>query len=205
MARMPFQAIGDFMKGDKKRFKSELREWVEAIVIALVMALVLRAFVVQAFKIPSLSMYPTLKIGDRLFVNKFVYRFRDPQRWDIIVFKYPEDPSKDFIKRLVGLPGETVEIRDGSIYVNGLKQTLPDDIHNNVYYNSEPYGAINQKIVVPPDHFYALGDNSMNSRDSRAWGFLSRKELVGKAFVRWWPPHRIGALNRQFQKDSEST
>lgn len=192
-------------KVDKNRVKSEVREWLEAIVIALIMALVIRAFVVQAFKIPSLSMYPTLKIGDRLFVNKFLYRFRDPQRWDIIVFKYPEDPSKDFIKRLIGLPGETVEIRDGSVFVNGIKQTPPEEIRSNVYYNSEPYGAINQKVVVPPDNFYVLGDNSMNSRDSRAWGFVPRKELVGKAFVRWWPPQRIGTLNRQFQKDSEST
>lgn len=188
---------------DKSRVKSELREWLEAIVIALVMALVIRAFVVQAFKIPSLSMYPTLKIGDRLFVNKFLYRFRDPQRWDVIVFKYPEDPSKDFIKRLVGLGGETVEIRDGSIFVNGIKQALPAEIASNVYYNSEPYGAINQKVVVPPDHFYVLGDNSMNSRDSRAWGFVSRKQLVGKAFVRWWPPHRIGPLSKVFPKDRE--
>lgn len=188
---------------DKNRVKSELREWLEAIVIALVMALVIRTFVVQAFKIPSLSMYPTLKIGDRLFVNKFLYRFREPQRWDIIVFKYPEDPTKDFIKRLIGLPGETVEIRDGSIYVNGIKETPPADLANNVYYNSEPYGAINQKIVVPPDHFYVLGDNSMNSRDSRAWGFVSRKELLGKAFVRWWPPHRIGMLQHSPRDNGE--
>lgn len=188
---------------DKNKVKSEMREWIEAVLIALVMALLIRAFVVQAFKIPSLSMYPTLKIGDRLFVNKFLYRFKNPQRWDIIVFKYPEDPTKDFIKRLVGLPGETVEIRDGAIFINGVKQTPPDDIRNNVYYNSEPYGGINQKIVVPPNHFYALGDNSMNSRDSRAWGFVSRGELVGKAFVRWWPPHRLGPLNRSFRSDSE--
>ena len=197
--------MGFSFRVDKDRVKSELREWLEAVVIALVMALIIRTFVVQAFKIPSLSMYPTLKIGDRLFVNKFLYRFRDPQRWDVIVFKYPEDPSKDFIKRLVGLSGETVEIRDGSILVNGVKQTPPPEIASNVYYNSEPYGAINQKIVVPPDHFFVLGDNSMNSRDSRAWGFVSRKQLVGKAFVRWWPPHRIGTLDRIFQKDSESS
>jgi signal peptidase I len=188
---------------DKGRIKSELREWLEAILIALVMALVIRAFVVQAFKIPSLSMYPTLKIGDRLFVNKFIYRFRDPQRWDIIVFKYPEDHSKDFIKRLVAVGGETVEIKDGSVYINGIKQTPPSEIHSNVYYNSEPYGAINQKVIVPPDHYYCLGDNSMNSRDSRAWGFVTRKEVVGKAFVRWWPPQRIGLLNREFPKDRE--
>lgn len=192
---------------DRSKVKSELREWLEAIVIALIMALVIRAFVVQAFKIPSGSMYPTLKIGDRLFVNKFIYRFRDPQRWDIIVFKYPEDPSKDFIKRLIGLPGETIEIRNGLLLVNGIKQFLPNEILGNVYYNTEEgdYGAINQKIVVPPDHYYVLGDNSGNSRDSRMWGFVSKKELVGRAFVRWWPPQRIGTLDRVFPKDREST
>jgi signal peptidase I len=200
MAPLPFRV-------DKARVKSELREWVEAILIALVMALVIRAFVVQAFKIPSGSMYPTLKIGDRLFVNKFIYRFRDPQRWDIIVFKYPEDPSKDFIKRLVGLSGETVEIRNGAVFVNGVKQSPPKEIANNVYYNTDEgdYGAINQKVVVPPDHYFVLGDNSGNSRDSRMWGFVSRKKLVGKAFVRWWPLHRVGTLDREFPKDREST
>ncbi len=201
MAWLPFRV-------DRARVKSELREWVEAIVIALIMALVIRAFVVQAFKIPSGSMYPTLKIGDKLFVNKFIYRFRDPERWDIIVFKYPEDPSKDFIKRLIGLPGETVEIRDGAVFVNGVKQSPPSPIANNVYYNTEEgegYGANNQKVVVPPDHYFVLGDNSGNSRDSRMWGFVSRKKLVGKAFVRWWPLHRVGTLDREFPKDREST
>ena len=133
----------------KKRVKKEAREWGEAIVIALILTLIIRAFVVQAFKIPSSSMHPTLMEGDKLFVSKFIYRFREPSRWEIMVFKYPEDPKKDFIKRVVAFEGETVELRSGSIYINGAEQELPDDLKGNYYYNQEPFAGAGQEIVVP--------------------------------------------------------
>ena len=99
------------------KIKSEIREWLESLLIALVLALVIRAFVVQAFKIPTGSMRPTLLEGDRILVNKFLYKFKEPSRGDVIVFKYPEDKKKDFIKRLIAVGGETVEIKNGGIYI----------------------------------------------------------------------------------------
>ena len=178
----------------REKFIAEVKEWASSILVALVLTLIIRTFVVQAFKIPSGSMRPTLLEGDKLFVNKFVYRFRPPQRGDIIVFKYPVDPKKDFIKRLVGLPGEEVEIRDGKIFVNGQVLTDPNSFGKFYYYNHDPYGGPQDKIHVPENAYYALGDNSANSQDSRFWGFVPAKNLLGKAIFRWWPPRRIGRI-----------
>jgi len=185
----------------KERFKKELREWGEAIIIALCLTLIIRAFVVQAFKIPSSSMYPTLIEGDKLFVNKFIYRFREPVRWEIIVFKYPEDPKKDFIKRVVALEGEILEIHDGDLYIDGENVNPPEGLEELYYYNQEPFAGTGQAITVPEDSFFVLGDNSLSSRDSRYWGFVPRKNLVGKAFLRWWPPGRIGGLSPQASEE----
>ena len=185
----------------KERFKKELREWGEAIIIALCLTLIIRAFVVQAFKIPSSSMYPALIEGDKLFVNKFIYRFREPVRWEIIVFKYPEDPKKDFIKRVVALEGEILEIHDGDLYIDGENVNPPEGLEELYYYNQEPFAGTGQAITVPEDSFFVLGDNSLSSRDSRYWGFVPRKNLVGKAFLRWWPPGRIGGLSPQASEE----
>lgn len=182
------------MKISGDRVKREIKEWVEAILVALVLTLVIRTFVVQAFKIPSGSMVPTLVQGDKLFVNKFLYRFREPERWEIIVFKYPEEPRKDFIKRVVGFGGETLEIRDGELVVNGRLEQAPPGVRNNFYYNQEPFAGLGQKITIPEDSYFVLGDNSLSSRDSRYWGFVPKKNLVGKAFFRWWPPRRFGRI-----------
>lgn len=187
--KLPFK-----IKISKERVQKECKEWGEAIVVALVLTLIIRAFVVQAFKIPSGSMIPTLLQGDKLFVNKFIYRFQPPERWDIVVFKYPEDRKKDFIKRLIGLPGEEVEIRDGAIYINGQRQVPPPELKEIFYYNQEPFAGVGQKITVPQDAYFVLGDNSLSSRDSRYWGFVPKKNMLGRAFFRWWPPKRIGLL-----------
>ena len=180
----------------KKFLIKEAREWGHSILVALVLTLIIRTFVMQAFKIPSGSMRPTLMEGDKLFVNKFIYRFREPQRGDIIVFKYPEDPKKDFIKRLVAFEGETVEIREGKIYVDGKALDDAKTFGRFYYYNHDPFGGPSEKIKIPENSFYVLGDNSGNSTDSRFWGFVPRKNLVGKAMFRWWPPKRIGAVER---------
>ncbi len=183
--------------------KSALRDWTESIIIAFILALFIRTFVVQAFKIPTGSMRMTLIEGDRILVNKFIYgvkipffedlrlpALRKPMRGDVIVFISPEDKRRDFIKRLVGLPGETVEIKDRRIYING-KPVIDDKFAGKDYYNRGDYGRENQAIVVPDDAYYVLGDNSASSRDSRYWGFVPKKYLLGKAIVIYWPPHRI--------------
>ncbi len=182
------------MKIDKEYLKREAKEWLNSIVVALILTLIIRTFVVQAFKIPSGSMRPTLLEGDKLFVNKYVYRFEQPKSGDIIVFRFPNDPKKDFIKRLVASGGETVEIRDGKIYVNDKVLDDPASFGKFVYYNHDPYGGPGEAVHVPADSYYVLGDNSANSTDSRFWGFVPKKNVLGKAIFRWWPPKRIGKI-----------
>ncbi|MFH1355377.1 MAG: signal peptidase I [Candidatus Omnitrophota bacterium] len=182
--------------------KSVIREWVESIVIAFILAMIVRTFVVQAFKIPTGSMRPTLLEGDIILVNKFIYgakvpftgirlpALRDPVRGDVIVFIYPQDRKKDFIKRLVGLPGETVEIKNGSIFING-KPSLESIFGTNFYYNYGGFGREGNKVTIPDDSYFVLGDNSASSKDSRYWGFVPRGDILGKALVIYWPPKRI--------------
>lgn len=189
-------------QGVKK--KSVVREWVESIIVALILALFIRQFIIQAFKIPTGSMRATLLEGDRILVNKFIYgakipftdlrlpALREPKRGDVIVFIYPKDPKKDFIKRLIALPGETVEIKNGSIYINEVFNKEPL-ISNHYYYNrpESAYGKEGQAIKVLEDSYYVLGDNSSSSQDSRYWGFVPKKNVLGKAVVVYWPPNRI--------------
>ena len=192
------------MMQHKSKIKSALREWVESIVIALILALFIRHFIIQPFKIPTGSMRMTLIEGDRILVNKFIYgvsvpftdvrlpAVRKPQRGDVIVFIAPQDPKKDFIKRLIGLPGETVEIRGGGIYINGLlnKESL---IYNRNYYNKpeSSFGQEGEVVSIPQDSYFVLGDNSSSSSDSRYWGFVPKKNILGKAIVIFWPLQRI--------------
>lgn len=182
------------MSKDKK---STAREWSEAIIIAILIALFIRTFVVQAFKIPSGSMKPTLKVGDHLLVNKFTYGVKipfiektlipvnDPERGDIVVFKFPVDRTKDFIKRVVGIAGDTIEIRNKKIYVN---DSLYNDGHG-VYTDSTVLPAAIQPrdnfgpVTVPPGHIFVMGDNRDQSYDSRFWGFVDLKDVLGKAFI----------------------
>jgi signal peptidase I len=182
--------------------KSAVREWVESIVVAFILAMFIRIFFVQAFKIPTGSMRPTLLEGDAILVNKFIYgpripftdlrlpAIRQPKRGDVIVFIYPENPKKDFIKRLVAKEGETVEIKNGTIYING--QPLLEPIFSQrFYYNKGELAREGEKIVVPKDSFFVLGDNSGSSQDSRYWGFVPKKNILGEAMIIYWPPNRI--------------
>ena len=183
----------------------QVREWVPSILFAAVLVFgVIRPFIVQAFKIPSGSMRPTLMEGDKLFVNKFIYRFHAPRRGDILVFKYPGNPldpdepksekKKDFIKRLAAFGGETVEIRDGKVVVDDKMLDDPGGFGRFYYFNHEPFGSPYQKVRVPENSYFVLGDNSANSRDSRFWGFVPKKNVLGKAVFRWWPLNKIGKL-----------
>ncbi len=186
----------------REQRKSVIREWVESIIIAFILAMIIRTFIVQAFKIPTGSMRPTLMEGDIILVNKFIYgakipftqwrlpALRPPKRGDVIVFIYPENPTKDFIKRLVAFPGERVEIKNGTVYIND-KPLLDPEFSSRYYYNRGELGQEGEKIIVPKDSFFVLGDNSASSQDSRYWGFLPYKNLLGKAFLIYWPPQRI--------------
>lgn len=173
---------------EKTKKKSTGREYAEAIIIAVVAAFLIRGLVVQAFKIPSGSMKPTLQIGDHILVSKFIYRFTDVKRGDVIVFKYPRDEKKDFIKRVVGLPGERIELKGTTIYING--EPLKEDY---AYYNSM-IGLRNGfgPVQVPHGHLFVMGDNRDNSKDSRFWGFLDEKKIKGKAFLIYFSWNKNG-------------
>jgi signal peptidase I len=231
-----------------KKTKSQFREYGEAIFVALLAALVLRTFVVQAFRIPTGSMKDTLLIGDFLLVNKFVYgartpdsipflnislplmrlpAFKEPQPGDIIVFKYPIDEKLDYIKRCIAVGGQTVEIREGEVYVNGVpegsrepleKEYDPEEGHYVLYYKittprgktytirhyadhnlkseTENYGPVR----VPEGHYFMMGDNRDNSADSRFWGFLPVRNVVGEALVIYWSWDKQVPLYRVLNK-----
>jgi signal peptidase I len=185
------------------RKKNLLREYLEAAAIAVLLALFIRTFVVQAFKIPSGSMEPTLLIGDHILVNKFLYGVKipftrkplipisEPKRDDVVVFIYPVDTSKDFIKRVIGLPGDTLEIRDSRIYING---NLYDDKYGRYVDGggkANPSAGFHYgPTVIPENHLFVMGDNRDHSYDSRFWGFVPIPSIKGKAFVIYWSwPH----------------
>lgn len=177
----------------KTKRKSVLREYAEAIVIAVVLALFIRTFVVQAFKIPSGSMKPTLLVGDHILVNKFIYGIKipftdktiinlgKPNRGDVVVFKYPLDTKKDYIKRVVGLPGDKVELVNKQLFIN---DRVTDDPHASysIYGNLRNFGPVS----VPAHHLFVMGDNRDESSDSRVWGFVPDAYLKGKAFLIYW-------------------
>jgi len=183
-----------------KKPKSKVQEYAEAIIIAILIAFFIRTFVVQAFKIPSGSMKPTLLIGDHILVSKFIYGVkipyfrntlipvRDPKRGEIIVFIYPEDRSKDFIKRVIGIAGDTIEIRSKQIFLNGM----PYEDKHGVYVDGFVIpGAIQPRdnfgpVTVPKGSVFTMGDNRDQSYDSRFWGFVDLKDVMGKAYVIYW-------------------
>ena len=147
-----------------------------------------RPFVVEAFWIPSASMVPTLKYGDRVLVNKFIYRFTEPERGDVIVFKSVQGDGQDLIKRVVGVPGDEIAVRGGKLFVNGVPQKEP-------YVNKKyPDRSFYAPTTVPKDHVFAMGDNRANSQDSRVFGPVPEENIEGEAFLRFWPPDRIGGL-----------
>lgn len=177
---------------ENKTVRYWVKEWVEPIIVAFILAMFIRTFFIQAFKIPTGSMRDTLIEGDRILVAKCYYWFKQPERGDVIVFKFPLNEKRDFIKRLIGKPGERVHIEKGNIYINDKLVETPAVIRKIYYYTREdfPYGKEGVDIVVPPDSYFVLGDNSAHSHDSRAWGFVKRKEILGKAFFIFWPPKR---------------
>ncbi len=183
----------------------ELKEWAEALVIAAILAAILRTFIFQVYKIPSGSMIPTLKIGDRVIAIKYPYgpripftkiklpMMREPEIGDIIVFLFPLNPKKHYVKRLIAKGGDTVEIKEGTVFVNG-HPLLDGPFRKITYYNIGPYGKEGEKVVVPKGYYYVLGDNSLSSMDSRYWGFVPKENLVGKVVFRFWPLSRFGRV-----------
>ena len=176
-------------QGDKARPFQSLIDLLHDLAIAVVVCVLLITYVVQAFKVQGTSMSPELLDGERILVNKYLYRFGDIERGDVVVFWYPEDPKLSFIKRIVGLPGETVEVRNGKVYVDGILIDEPYVVVDNADHRS----FASQEIR--PGHYFVLGDNRRGSNDSRSWGLVPERYIYGKAFVRIWPLRDVGAVD----------
>jgi signal peptidase I len=166
----------------------EFQSWLRDILLAIVIAIFIVIFVVQPVKVEGTSMQPRLVDQERIFVNRFIYRFTSVHRGDVVVFWYPKDRSKSFIKRILGVPGDEIEIRDGAVYVNGARVDEP-------YLKPEfrDYRSF-QKVVVPPGQYFVLGDHRNSSNDSRSWGFVAQALIYGKAIFSYWPVSRVGLV-----------
>lgn len=167
--------------------KYYLVDWTETILVALIFALIIRQYVIQTSVVPSGSMIPTIEIGDRLFVSKYDFKFRNPERGEIIVFKSPDKDGKDFVKRCVGLPGEKVELKDGIVFINDQALIFPNVNIQRDHFNYGP-------VIIPANNYFMLGDNRPYSRDSRFWGFVPHEDLVGKALFTFYPLSRMRPL-----------
>jgi signal peptidase I len=173
----------------KSRLQNWVFDWSETIVVAFVLALIIRAFFIQVFWIPSSSMEPSLDIKDRIVVDKISYHFRQPKRQEVVVFREvapKEAPKRDLIKRLMGLPGETLEVKEGIVYIDGKKIEETHPLNQDF----SDFGP----ITIPKDKFFVMGDNRPASADSRYWGFLPKENLIGPAFLRIWPLNKLGLL-----------
>jgi signal peptidase I len=172
----------------EKGLKKEIFEWVKAIVFALLLALLIRGFIFEPMIVPTGSMIHTIEIDDRILVNKFIYRFQDPKYSDIVVFKYPDNPKETFVKRLIGMGGDVIEIKEGKLYRNNSLVEEPY-LMEKMIGDFGPYR-------VPEGHYFMMGDNRNNSKDSRFWEtkYVSRNSVVGKATNRIWPLDRFGSL-----------
>jgi|SRR5215212_6375404 len=196
--KKPFHDPENFETGMKPEEDREHRSqkksggFVEFLIILLIaFALVfgvVRPFIVEAFYIPSESMVPTLEVGDRVFVNKFIYRFSEPEHGDIVVFESVEGENEDLIKRIVGLPGDRVAVFDGVLFVNGERWEEP--YVNKLFPDNSSYGP----TTVPEGEVFVMGDNRSNSRDSRFFGPISLDNIEGEAFIIFWPPSSVGIL-----------
>ena len=166
----------------------ELKNWVRDIIFAALTAVLIVVFVIQPVKVEGTSMEPRLFDQERIFVNKFVYRIADIHREDIVVFWYPKDPTKSFIKRVIGLPGEEVLIRDGIVYING--EPLDEPYVPKQFFDPSSFGP----VIVPANSYFVLGDHRNSSNDSRSWGFVPYQSIFGKAVLRYWPIAKFGLI-----------
>jgi len=180
------EAVSETQDGFKWAF--ELKSWFRDILLAFAIAIFIVIFVVQPVKVEGTSMQPRLVDQERIFVNRFIYRFEDIHRGDVVVFWYPQDRSKSFIKRVLGVPGDKVEIRSGTLYVN--EQRVYEPYLNPAFQDYKSF----RPVLVPPGQYFVLGDHRNSSNDSRSWGFVARDLIYGKAVFSYWPFSRVGLV-----------
>ena len=179
-------------KEEKRSIGREVWEYVRMILIVVVAVVLVQSFLIINARIPSESMENTIMVGDQIFGNRLAYKFGDPQRFDIVIFRYPDDEKQLFVKRVIGLPGETVTIKDGKVYINDSEEPLDDS-----FCPETPLSDGDGVYQVPEDSYFMMGDNRNLSRDSRFWinKYVSRDKILGKAVLRYWPLNKIKLLN----------
>ncbi len=186
----------DGEKGQKSEdFKKELFGYIRMIVVVVLVIVLLQEFIIINARIPSASMEPTVSVGNQIFGSRLTYKFRDPERYDIIIFHDPDNPKKLLIKRIIGMPGDIVDVHDGNVYINGSETPLEDRFCMEPSSTLE--GNLVYPIVVPSDSYFVLGDNRMDSNDSRFWTntFVQKGEILGNAVFRYWPVWEIGPIH----------
>ena len=191
----------------RKQIRREVLEYIRLVAIVVGVTILLEIFVIVNAVIPSASMEPTIMTGDHIFGNRLAYKTRNPERFDIIIFRYPDNEEQLFIKRIIGLPGDTIEIRDGDVYVNGSDQPLYDAFcaDLNCTELDESRSSLTNPFVVPENSYFVMGDNRLNSRDSRYWvnPFVEKDKILGEAFFRYWPLKDISVIHRYADREAE--
>jgi|PersoiStandDraft_1058852.scaffolds.fasta_scaffold97960_1 signal peptidase I len=187
--KVPAQVILEVVSMERKdvpaKKSSCFMEILQSLLVAVVLAVIIHTFIMQNFRIPSGSMIPTLQIQDYIFASKLSYRFNEPKRGDIVVFKYPKDTTRFFVKRLIAVGGESVALKNSKLYIDG-RQVAEDYLPEGLRFPD--YGP----VTVPEGNYFMMGDNRNNSSDSRDWGFVTESLIVGKEIFIYWPPARIG-------------
>jgi signal peptidase I len=187
--KVPAQVILEVVSMERKdvpaKKSSCFMEILQSLLVAVVLAFIIHTFIMQNFRIPSGSMIPTLQIQDYIFASKLSYRFNEPKRGDIVVFKYPKDTTRFFVKRLIAVGGESVALKNSKLYIDG-RQVAEDYLPEGLRFPD--YGP----VTVPEGNYFMMGDNRNNSSDSRDWGFVTESLIVGKEIFIYWPPARIG-------------
>lgn len=178
---------------ENETFRAKLTEFIQTLIIFAAIIMIIYFFVARPHKVFGSSMYPTFHSGDYIITDQLSYRLGNPERGDVIVFKDPLDLSQDFIKRVIGLPGERVKVQDGHVYIND--KLLPEPyLDSSVVTGGRDFLPDGEEKVVPPGDYFVMGDNRPDSSDSRSWGFITRGEIIGKAFFRYWPQNVIGLI-----------
>ena len=192
MSKTDHEKIETEERSRKKSIGREIWEYIRMIIIVVAVVILAQNFLIINAKVPTESMVNTIMVGDQIFGNRLAYKFGDPQRFDIVIFKYPDDEKQLFIKRIIGLPGETVTIKDGKVYINDSQEPLDDS-----FCPETPLAKGDGVYQVPEDCYFMLGDNRNYSKDSRYWvnKYVARDKILGKAVLRYWPLNKIKLLN----------
>ena len=192
MSKTDHEKIETEERSRKKSIGREIWEYVRMIIIVVAVVILAQNFLIINAKVPTESMVNTIMVGDQIFGNRLAYKFGDPQRFDIVIFKYPDDEKQLFIKRIIGLPGETVTIKDGKVYINDSQEPLDDS-----FCPETPLAKGDGVYQVPEDCYFMLGDNRNYSKDSRYWvnKYVARDKILGKAVLRYWPLNKIKLVN----------